>query len=59
MSKIEVKENQEVKAGTVLGLSGQTGRVTGPHLHFSLAWNGEYFDPAPLLENKIEKIVLD
>lgn len=49
LSKVETKEGAAVKAGDVIGLSGQTGRVTGPHLHFSLAWRGEYFDPAPLL----------
>ena len=34
MSKLKVKKGQEVKAGTVLGLSGMTGRSSGPHLHW-------------------------
>ena len=50
MSKINVKKGDMVKAGDILGLSGKTGRVTGPHLHFSTAWRGEFFDPAELME---------
>lgn len=49
LSKINVKKGERVKAGDIIALSGKTGRVTGPHLHFSTVWRGEYFDPAPLL----------
>ena len=49
LSKISVKAGDEVKAGQTLGLSGSSGRVTGPHLHFSTAWRGIFFDPEPLL----------
>lgn len=49
MSKLTAKKGQEVKAGDVIGLSGQSGRVTGPHLHFGLAWRGLYFDPETLM----------
>jgi len=45
-----VKEGQRVEGGDILGLSGNTGRVTAPHLHFAVRWQGIYLDPATLLE---------
>jgi murein DD-endopeptidase MepM/ murein hydrolase activator NlpD len=48
-SRIDVKEGQRVTAGDRLGLSGATGRVTGPHLHWAVRWQGAYLDPAKLL----------
>jgi hypothetical protein len=48
-SRIDVKEGQHVEVGDQLGLSGATGRVTGPHLHWAVRWQGAYLDPAKLL----------
>jgi murein DD-endopeptidase MepM/ murein hydrolase activator NlpD len=48
-SRIDVHEGQHVSAGDRLGLSGATGRVTGPHLHWAVRWQGAYLDPAKLL----------
>jgi murein DD-endopeptidase MepM/ murein hydrolase activator NlpD len=48
-SRIDVHEGQHVNAGDPLGLSGATGRVTGPHLHWAVRWQGAYLDPAKLL----------
>ena len=48
LSKIEVQEGGAVRKGQRLGLSGATGRVTGPHLHFAVRWQGAYVDPAGL-----------
>jgi len=50
MSKIEVKYGQVIKKAEVIGLSGDTGRVTGPHLHFSARVSGVQVDPLQLLE---------
>ena len=50
LSEIRVKEGQRVEGGEILGLSGNTGRVTAPHLHFAVRWQGLYLDPATLLE---------
>lgn len=49
LSRIDVKEGQQVSAGEQIGLSGATGRVTGPHLHWAIRWQGAYLDPAKLL----------
>jgi murein DD-endopeptidase MepM/ murein hydrolase activator NlpD len=50
LSRIDVGEGQRVAAGDRLGLSGATGRVTGPHLHWAVRWQGAYLDPAKLLK---------
>lgn len=43
MDKILVEPGQRVKAGDQLGLVGDTGLTTGPHLHFEVRWKGNYF----------------
>lgn len=48
-SRIDVKEGQAVKTGELLGMSGATGRVTGPHLHWAVRWQDAYLDPLKLL----------
>jgi murein DD-endopeptidase MepM/ murein hydrolase activator NlpD len=50
LSRIDVAEGQQVQKGQQLGLSGATGRVTGPHLHWAVRWEGAYLDPAKLLK---------
>jgi len=49
MSAFKVKEGQMVRQGDVLGLSGKSGRVTGPHLHFSARINAVQVDPLQLI----------
>jgi murein DD-endopeptidase MepM/ murein hydrolase activator NlpD len=49
LSKIEVKVGDRVRKGQRLGLSGATGRVTGPHLHLGARWESESVDPVILL----------
>lgn len=45
LSKINVKVGQKVVQNETLGLSGQSGRVTGPHLHFGIRINNINVDP--------------
>lgn len=44
MSRIDVKAGDVVKQGDLLGLSGATGRVTGPHLHWGLKYRNVFSD---------------
>ena len=50
LSEFSVKEGDEVDPGQVIGLSGGSGRATGPHLHLAIRWQGVYLDPATLLK---------
>ncbi|MEX6633219.1 M23 family metallopeptidase [Hyphococcus lacteus] len=45
MSRIDVEPGQRVEKGDVIGAVGATGRVTGPHLHWSMKWAGMLVDP--------------
>jgi hypothetical protein len=49
LSKLEVKPGNKLGKDERLGLFGQTGRVTGPHLHMGVRGNGAYLDPTKLL----------
>ena len=50
LSKIEVKQGQQIHQGEVLGLVGKTGRVTGPHLHWGMSLNNARVDPQLFLK---------
>ena len=53
LSEIKVKEGDPVKRGQEIGLSGGTGRATGPHLHVAVRWQATYLDPARLLQLRL------
>ena len=50
LSRIDVKENQEVKKSEPIGTIGSTGRSTGAHLHFEIVQNGQTINPLPYME---------
>lgn len=45
LSRIDVHVGDHVRQGQPIGLSGATGRATGPHLHWSLRWRDAKLDP--------------
>ena len=49
LSEINVTLGQQIKKGDIIGRVGATGRVTGPHLHWSLGLNGTWVNPALFL----------
>ena len=57
LSKPIVKEGDKVQRGQVIGLSGMSGRATGPHLHFSVSVLGKLVDPEPLFKNTADKML--
>lgn len=56
LSKILFPVGTKVKRSQKIGLSGNTGRVTGPHLHFGIMLQGTPVDPINFIEN-INKII--
>jgi len=42
------KQGERIARGKEIGLSGGTGRATGPHLHLAVRWQGVYLNPATL-----------
>ena len=56
LSRIDVHEGEHVSKGQLLGLSGATGRVTGPHLHWAVRWENAYLDPAKLMRMNLTRL---
>lgn len=49
LSKVTVNEGSKVKAGTVVAITGSTGRSTGEHLHITCRYHGVIVDPMLLI----------
>jgi murein DD-endopeptidase MepM/ murein hydrolase activator NlpD len=54
LSRIDVQPGDQLEVGDHVGLVGATGRVTGPHLHWTLSLNNARIDPMLFLEPKPE-----
>lgn len=50
LSRIIVTDGQTVEAGEVIGLSGNSGRSTAPHLHFEIRQRGASLDPKTMVK---------
>jgi hypothetical protein len=56
LSKITVKLHEHVDAGRdIIGLSGNSGHSTAPHLHFAVQHGGKFIDPTPMV-TALEKV---
>lgn len=53
MHEIHVTSGQPVATGDILGTVGDTGRVTGPHLHWNVYLNGTKIDPALFVQSQL------
>ena len=53
MSRIDVKLGQRVTRGDCLGLSGRSGLVSGPHLHYEVMYRKDYVNPALYMDLSI------
>lgn len=52
LSKVNVKQGQKIQRWEVLGLVGDTGRATGPHLHYEVWADGKARDPVEFIINE-------
>ncbi|MBI1895722.1 MAG: M23 family metallopeptidase [Acidobacteria bacterium] len=53
MSRIDVVAGQGIRRGEIIGLSGATGRVTSPHLHYEVRRGGTPINPYPYLRSTL------
>ncbi len=55
-SAIKVKEGDRVNQGDIIALSGNTGKSSGPHLHFEVSKDGRYVDPEKVISVPSENV---
>lgn len=55
LDNIDVEEGDVIRQGDILGLSGKTGRITGPHLHYEVRYMDKRLNPKPFLNWDLEQ----
>lgn len=55
LSRIDVVPGQEIKRGEQIGLAGNTGGSTGPHLHYEVIYMGKTVDPINYLKRDMDE----
>jgi murein DD-endopeptidase MepM/ murein hydrolase activator NlpD len=53
LSEIKVTKGQNVKRGDLIGISGNTGITTGPHLHYQVEQFGSHKNPVNFFNNDV------
>ena len=56
LSKFKVSEGQKVKRGTVIGLVGNTGTSTGPHLHYEVLFQDKFINPIDFMYRNLRQV---
>jgi len=59
LSQVLVQLNQNVKSGELIALAGNTGRSTGPHLHFETRYLGNAIDAASIINFNTGKVIVE
>jgi len=55
LDKVYVRKGQKVYRGEIIGTLGNTGRSTGPHLHYGIMYKGKWINPLKFMEVRVDR----